>query len=294
MSPIFNRRQRYAIYKFWYLMSLVRWYNILAIVVAQYLSALFLLHPGMSKWDIIRDPFLHLAIFATSFIIASGFIINSFYDLERDTINRPDKVIFSRLVSQTTCLNFYFFFNTVGVVLSYFVSPRVMLFNFLFSIALWFYSHKLKKKAFWGELSAAALSLTPLFVVVVYYQVFSFDIFLYLSFISLILLIREIVKDILSEKGDIIFGYETLPIKVGIKGAKRTIGLLMGLTLIPFSVLFYLHGVTFVTGYFFLGEILLLFSIIPLVKAKSDHDFEKFHRILKIIITLGVLSIPLV
>jgi 4-hydroxybenzoate polyprenyltransferase len=263
-------------------------------MVAQYLAAIYLLNEGQNILELLKDPYLHISIFATAFVIASGFIINSFYDLERDTINRPDKVIFSRLVSQTTCLNFYFFFNTVGVVMSFYVSKRVMLFNFLFSVVLWFYSHKLKKKAFLGEISAATLTLAPFFVVAVYYRVFTFDIFLYLSFIGLIVLIREIIKDILSEKGDLIFGYETLPIKVGIKGAKRTIFLLMFLTVLPFGVLYYLHGTTLVMGYFFIGELLVFISAYLLQKAKTDKDFERLNSIYKFLLLAGVLSIPLV
>ena len=198
-------------------------------MVAQYLSALYLLNDGTNKLALLLDPLLHVSIFSTAFIIASGFIINSFYDLERDTVNRPDKVIFSRLVSQTTCLNVYFLFNTIGVVMSFYVSKRVMLFNFLFSIALWFFSHKLKKQALLGELSAAVLTLAPFFVVAIFYRVFTFDIFLYLSFIGLIVLIREILKDVLSEKGDLIFGYQTLPIKVGMKGTKRHFSFVNGI-----------------------------------------------------------------
>lgn len=294
MRPLFNRRQRYAIFKFWYLLRLVRWYSILAVMLAQYLSALFLLNRESGKLELLLDPQLHISIFATAFIIASGFIINSFYDLERDTINRPDRVVFSRLVSQTTCLNMYFFFNTVGVVMSFYVGKKVMLFNFLFSIALWFYSHKLKKKAFLGELSAALLNIAPFFVVVIYYWVFTFDIFLYLSFIGLMIIIREIIKDVLSEKGDLIFGYETLPIKVGMKATKQTIGLLMMLTIFPFTTLFYFHGLTLVMGYFLMGEILVVVSGYLLIKASSSEDFERLNSLYKFLTLAGILSIPLV
>ena len=117
---------------------------------------------------------------------------------------------------------------------------------------------------------------------------------MYLSFIGLIVLIREIIKDILSEKGDLIFGYETLPIKVGAKGAKRTIFLLMFLTILPFGVLYYLHGTTLVMGYFFVGELLVLISAFLLQKAKTDKDFERLNSIYKFLLLAGVLSIPLV
>ncbi|MGB1003644.1 MAG: geranylgeranylglycerol-phosphate geranylgeranyltransferase [Salibacteraceae bacterium] len=263
-------------------------------MIAQYLSALFLLNKDSNKLELLLDPYLHISIFATAFIIASGFIINSFYDLERDTVNRPDKVIFSRMVSQTTCLNMYFFFNTVGVVMSFYVGKKVMLFNFLFSIALWFYSHKLKKKAFLGELSAALLNIAPFFVVVIYYWVFTFDIFLYLSFIGLMIIIREIIKDVLSEKGDLIFGYETLPIKVGMKATKRTIALLMILTLFPFATLFYIHGITLVMGYFLIGEVIIVLSGFLLLKASGPNDFERLNSIYKFLTLAGIISIPLV
>ena len=294
MRPLFNRRQRYAIFKAWYLLSLVRWYSVLAIMVAQYLSALFLLNQGVDKVLLLLDPHLHISIFATAFIVSSGFIINSFYDLERDSINRPDKVVFSRLVSQTTCLNMYFFFNTVGVVMSFYVGKGVMLFNFLFSIALWFYSHKLKKKAFLGEFSAAVLNVAPFFVVVIFYQVFTFDIFLYLSYIGLLIIIREIIKDVLSEKGDLIFGYETLPIKVGKIATKKIIGIFMLLTIVPFSILFYLNGFTLVMGYFFLGELLVFVSMFLLIKASGTTDYERLNAIYKWLMFAGILSIPLV
>ena len=108
------------------------------------------------------------------------------------------------------------------------------------------------------------------------------------------MLIREIFKDILSEKGDAIFGYETLPIKIGVGGAKKTVAFLMLLTIIPFGALIYLHGVTLVMGYFMVGELLVAISAYFLYKAESPKDFERLNTTYKLIIIAGVLSIPLV
>lgn len=292
--PLFNRQQRLNIFKFWSLLSLVRWYSILAVVVAQYLASLFLLNTQVDKWELLFDFELHLTIVATACIIASGFIINAFYDLEKDSINRPDKVIFSRLVSQRTCLNAYFFFNTIGMVLSFYVSKRIMLFNFLFSVALWFFSHKLKKKAYLSEISAAMLTLTPFMVVLIHYQQFSFNLFLYLSFMGLVILIREVLKDLIAQKGDAIYGYETLPIKVGEEATKGALKLFMLLTLLPFIVLVYMNGFSLVMGYFLLGEIMILTSIFFLEKATTSRHYQNIDRAYKLLMIAGILSIPLV
>lgn len=169
-----------------------------------------------------------------------------------------------------------------------------MLFNFIFSISLWFYSHKLKKKAFLGELSAALLNIAPFFVLVIYYHSFPFDIFLYLSFIGLMIIIREIIKDVLSIKGDIVFGYTTLPIKIGMAMTKKIITFFMTLTLIPFVVLFYIHGWQLIMGYFFVGEICIFLSAFMLFNANDLADYERLNTMYKFITLIGIFSIPLV
>jgi 4-hydroxybenzoate polyprenyltransferase len=185
-------------------------------------------------------------------------------------------------------------FNTIGVVISFYVSKRIMLFNFLFSVALWFFSHKLKKKAFLSEVSAALLSLAPFGVVLIYFKAFNFQLFLYLSFMALIILIREILKDLIAQKGDAIYGYETLPIKVGVEASKGTLKLLMLFTLIPFVVIAYMHGVSLIMGYFMLGELVIIGSIGYLNKAESSKDFKQLDTAYKLLMIAGILSIPLV
>lgn len=262
-------------------------------MVAQYLASLFLMNKGVSKIELILDPYLHLTVLSTAFIVSSGFIINSFYDIERDSVNRPNRVIINRLISSHYCLNLYFLFNTIGMVMSFYVSKRIMLFNFLFSIALWLYSHKFRKKAFLGELMAALLTTAPFFSVIVYYRHFTFDMFFYVSFISILILIREILKDIITEKGDLIFDYDTLPIQLGVNNAKRIIGVLMAMTFLPFLFLLYKKGVTPVMGYFFMGELLILFTAYLLYKAQGISDFKRLNNIYKFILLTGILSIPL-
>ncbi len=294
MKRLLNRKQRISIVKFIALLSLVRWYNILTVVLAQYLAAIFILNRDSSAIRVLADPLLHITILSSGFIIASGFIINSFYDLEKDTINNPGKVVFNRLITQATCLNFYFLFNTIGMVLSFYVSKRVMLFNFLFSIGLWFYSHKLKKKAFLGNLSATILSVLPFLVVVIYYQEVNYAIFFYVAYIAIIALIREMLKDLVSMKGDEVMNYQSAPILYGVRKTKKILYTLMLLSVVPPILLYFTYAIDLVIIFFTVGTVTVFISAFLLHKATLESHFERINTLYKAIIFVGVLSIMLV
>ena len=207
---------------------------------------------------------------------------------------RPNLVVFNRLVSQQTCLNFYFLFNTIGMIMSFFVSKRMMLFNFLFSIALWFYSHKLKKKAFMGNLSATILSIAPFFGIIIYYDEINYAIFFYVGYIAFIVLIREIVKDLIAEKGDLIFNYNSLPVLYGHKKTKHLLYSLMALSFIPPVLLYYTYEVNNVIYYFVLASIVVVYSAFRLQNAVTEEQYERINSMYKLILLVGILSIVLV
>ena len=143
-----KRQKRLVIIKVFALLSIVRWLNILLTIFAQYLAAVFILNPSKNYIEVLSNPKLHLMTFASAFIIAGGYIINSFYDLEKDLVNRPEKTLFGRIVSRQFCLNCYFLFNTIGLAIASLASWRMFLFYFLFSVGLWAYSHKFQKIPF--------------------------------------------------------------------------------------------------------------------------------------------------
>lgn len=289
-----NRKSRLAIFKFIGLLSLVRWYNITLVMLAQYLAAIYVLNPGVPAMEVLADPYLHLMLFSTACVIASGFIINSFYDLEKDIINRPGSVVFSRLVSQQTCLNFYFFFNTIGMILSFYVSKRIMLFNFLFSIALWFYSHKLKKVVLVGNIAATLLTVAPFLIIVLYYKEVNFAIFFYVAFMALMVVTREIVKDIIAEKGDVIYGYHTLPVDLGRRRTKLILTGFILLTFIPPVLLYVTYAIGQVIWYFALSYLLLVVAGVLVWQAKNRTDYERINNLYKFLILSGILSLVLV
>jgi 4-hydroxybenzoate polyprenyltransferase len=97
-----TRKSKVTLKKMASLFSVIRGYNIWVIVLAQYLSAIFILAPEKRALDIILDWQLFLIVIASTLTIASGYIINNFYDAKKDLINRPKKAMIDRLVSQET------------------------------------------------------------------------------------------------------------------------------------------------------------------------------------------------
>mgnify|MGYP000205425179 CR=1 FL=1 len=146
------------------LFSSVRLYNVIIVAIAQFLAAVFIMAPGLSVTSILLDYKLWLIILASSAAIAGGYIINNFYDREKDLINRPQKTLLENQVRRSTLWSVYFVVNAVAFILGSIVSWRAGLFFALYIFAMWFYSHKLKRILFLGNLMAALLAVTPFFV----------------------------------------------------------------------------------------------------------------------------------
>ena len=197
------------------LFSVVRGYNILLIVIAQYLASIFIFSPEKSLRYVLLDIDLYFIVLATTCVIAAGYIINNFYDFETDKINKPIKTKIDAIVDQKTKLPIYFVLNFLGFIFGLLVSWRAALFFAVYIFSIWLYSHKLKKYPLTGLFSSAVLSLLPFFAVFVYYKNFSEIIFTHAAFLFFILLIRQLVKDLESLKGDFVKNYQTIAVKYG-------------------------------------------------------------------------------
>ncbi len=201
--------------KFISLFSVVRGYNIPIIVLAQSLSAIFILAPEKRALSILLDFDLFIIVFASSLTIASGYIINNFYDSKKDLINRPNKSMLDRLVSQKTKLYVYFSLNFIVALLAIIVSWRAFLYFSTYIFLIWYYSHRIKKYPIIGNLTAAFLAILPFFAILLYYKNLYEVIFGHATFLFLLLLIREMIKDLENIKGDLANDYQTIPIVYG-------------------------------------------------------------------------------
>lgn len=202
-------------------MSMVRWWNILILVTAQYLTSVFVLNNPSDWKQTLSSVSLHLLILSTAFVVAAGFIINNFYDKEKDLVNRPYQTAFEHLVSQPTSLNFYLLFNFLALIIAAGISFRAVLFFAAYALALWLYSHKVKRLPVIANLIKALLSFVPFFVVFIYYKNPHFGLVFYAFFLFTLELSRGLVKDVIGIKGDVVFGYPTVPVRTGDLGLRR-------------------------------------------------------------------------
>ena len=200
---MFTSIQKQMMLKLFSMFVVVRGFNLALIVIAQYITAIFIMAPSsQSLSEILFDRPLFALILATVGAIASGYIINNFYDSEKDVINRPHQSILEQYVSQNTKLILYFVINFIVVIIASYVSFRSVLFFSIYIFSIWFYSHKIKKMPIVGNLISAILTITPFFAIFLYYKNYSGLIFVFGFYLFLVLSMRELVKDLENLKGD--------------------------------------------------------------------------------------------
>lgn len=291
MGSISNKR---LLLKILSLFSVVRGYNILILVLAQYLTASFIIAPQLPLREVVFDDNLFFLVLATAAVVAAGYIINNFYDSEKDLINRPQKTLLDRFVSQRTKLSVYFILNLLGIFFASYVSFRTVVFFSIYIFMIWFYSHRIKKILFFGNLVASILTITPFFAIFLYYKNFESVIFVHAAFLYLIIVMRELVKDLENMKGDLALGYRTIAVVYGENLSKF---LLTGLTitsLIPVYFLIFHYEIGNMIYYFFSTIFLLFIFLLFLFFNHSKWQYLFLHNLLKFIIVAGIFSILLI
>jgi 4-hydroxybenzoate polyprenyltransferase len=289
-----SRKNKIVVMKFISLFSVIRGYNIPIIVIAQYLSAIFILAPEKRPLSILLDFDLFMIVLASSLTIASGYIINNFYDSKKDLINRPSKSMLDRLISQKTKLNVYFSLNFIVVFLAIFVSWRAFVYFSVYIFLIWYYSHRIKRYPIIGNLTAAFLAILPFFAILLYYKNLYEVIFGHAAFLFLLLLIREMIKDLENIKGDLANDYKTIPIIYGETVSKKIITVLTIATIIPVYILIEIFDVGYMDMYFYFCLIILIFFLLRLWKSYTKEHYLSLHNVLKFLIVAGVFSIILI
>jgi 4-hydroxybenzoate polyprenyltransferase len=100
-------------------LRLIRWPNLLIIIITQYFMRWFILKPllGVSEFSVQLNTLqFALLVAATVFIAAAGYIINDYFDRKTDLINRPGSVIVGRLISRRYAMIFHIIFSVIEVI----------------------------------------------------------------------------------------------------------------------------------------------------------------------------------
>ena len=306
--------------KFSAFIKLIRTKNLLIILLVQIALKYCLIN--MFLQNFAMDNFIFsLYLIALTFIVASGYIINDIYDVETDIVNKKKNRVIEVSIKTEKAYKIYYLFNIIGVIAGFYVAYSIgkiylgLIFLF-YTLSLWKYSKIFKTSFIWGNLQVAfliALSImnlaffdlipvgnyeagsTIIFRIILFYTLFSF----------ITTLTRELIKDVEDIEGDKKIKAKTAPITLGIIKVKK-----IGITLMTITLIGILYFQNFQlkvknqeylvwgTGkialiYVFMIQILLLFTIYKTNKSSSKSDFHLITILLKIIMLMGILTIPL-
>ena len=291
--PISKNKNNSLLIKFLAILSIARWYNISLITISLYAIQIFIYENSFSFLIQEKGIHLHLYVLAIDLIIVGGYLINAFYDFEKDMINQPEKTYFNILVSKRSCLNIYILCNILGITLTFLINTKILIFSIFLILALWIYSHKLRKKVLFGEISASFLTISFFLGIALFNLKFNLTLALFSTYIFTIDLTREIIKKMISLKGDLIVGEKSIPIYFGIKKSKYIIFFLMISSLLAILSLLPIVLNRSFSYYFILSFAVISFAIYLLHHAKTKTQFNKINTVYKFLIGLAIFSIVL-
>lgn len=271
-------------------LKLTRFPNLLIIGFTQYLAVIFLVAYPETWPDSLYDFKLFLLSSSTILIAAAGYIINDYYDIKIDYVNKPDKVVVGKLIKRRIVLFSHAALNIIGIAIGFYLSLYVGIINFTAGFLLWIYSNKLKRMPLIGNVVIASLTGLSILVVAVYYQRNYYLLINYAVFAFSINLVREVIKDMEDLRGDMRFGSKTLPI---IWGLRKTKYFLYGLISVFMWSLFYLsHQLeNEILNVFFIVLIVpIIYLIYLLYRADSQRRFHKLSTYCKLLMLAGISS----
>lgn len=299
--------------------KLIRWPNLVFIVITQWLFYYCIMLPAYEQFE---NTFQYLSfvmlgwLTASSVLIAAaGYIINDYFDLNIDQINKPDTMVVQRVIKRRWAMVWHMNFSALGVLIAFYISYKIGNWwigpvNLLCVVLLWFYSTTFKKKNLVGNI---IISLLTAWVILVLYvselevlrlqdpiyrevikRIFKLAI-LYGGFAFIISLTREVVKDIEDMQGDEKYGCRTMPIAWGIPATKVFAGVWL-IVLVLAVIVVQAYGI--ILGWYVGVMYALLFIVLPvglvlrkLYLAVAIKDFHQISRYIKLIMLTGILSI---
>lgn len=306
-------------------LRLIRYKNLLIIVLLQYALRYSFIIPILNNYQIeptLSDFRFFLMVLATTLLAAAGYVINDYFDIKIDQVNRPEKVIVSKSFSRQTALFLHILFTISGVLIGLFLAfiarrESYALMFLAIPIILWFYSTTFKKQILIGNIIISFLTALVAYLVVslefatlarthgesilqqpacslAWFWTSAFAIFAFLSTLG-----REIIKDMEDIEGDIAGGCRTLPIEIGITYTK-TIVILLHLTLlfsfwVGISHIKELHAngiVTIAITSALSVAILALITIVLL--AKESKHYKWASNLSKLAMLLGIIFIAVI
>ncbi len=271
------------------MLKLTRFGNLAIIGFAQYFTSAFLIDQ-----QTIFDYHLLLLSCSTILIAAAGYIINDYYDVKIDYINKPERVIIGKSITRRYAILFHVVLSLAGVLIGVYLSWSITALNVVSVFLLWFYSNNLKRLPFIGNLTVAVLTGAAIYSLEILYRTGNPLVMIFAIFALFITLVREIIKDVQDLKGDNSFGCKTLPIVLGIRRTKFIIYiiiLIFSLIVIAFNHFFKALPFQYYLLFLFVPLLLLVYR---LIRADTRRDFALLSTLCKVIMLLGISSMAFV
>ena len=309
-------------------LNLIRWKNLLMVILTMALMRYSVIGPVISKIGImllhgtgkeipmvLQSPWYDfiLLVAATVFITAGGYVINDYFDIQTDLINKG-KVIVGTKIPRRQAMMWHNIFNIAGVSAGFYISWKAgyIWLGTLFLIVsglLYFYSASYKRQFLIGNIIVALLTaMVPLLVVIyewpalykyytinavklpeinlIFYWVGGFALFAFMTTLT-----REIIKDIEDFEGDVAYGRNSVPVVIGVLSAR-----VVSVCLIILTIAF-----LYITWYFFINDLItliyisavivlpLLYVIYKVFTGSNRKQLQKASSIMEIAMLTGIL-----
>lgn len=300
-------------------LRLIRWNNLFIILLTQTLVWACVLMP-LRAWTneplLLDAGYFALLCLSTILIAAAGYIINDYFDIKIDAINRPEKVILESTIHRRAAIIYHSLLNILGLLLAALVAFKAgkmhwLSVQLLCTLLLFLYSSHFKRMFVIGNVVVALLTGLTIFTLFVYEPMLWNFLFLppmmhkseailpnplwmlgiYTCFAFVLTWMREVVKDMEDHIGDAAEGCVTMPIKMGLRRTSIFVQLLSLAAIVPLLIAsFKVQGILGFYTFFALAIPLIIWVLYLPKKATTQH-YSKMSRYLKLIMILGVGSL---
>lgn len=298
-------------------LKLIRWPNLFFILLTQLLFHQAIIHPilsGTQNHPAIDGWLLILLVVASVIIAAAGYIINDYFDINIDQVNKPHENVVDRIVSRRWAMAWHFILSGIGLMISLLISWKtgfwyIVIGNFFCVLLLFAYSVSLKRKLLSGNILISALTAWVILVIgISEVNILSTPTlgqveaankiirisFLYAAFAFISSLIREAIKDIEDMQGDQRYGCRTMPIVWGVNASKVYIAVWLVVVL---ALLVVLQVYVFRFGWWWAMVYSVIFIMAPFIiifqrlfKANNKSDYHQLSKLTKFVMLTGILS----
>jgi 4-hydroxybenzoate polyprenyltransferase len=294
---------------------LIRWPNLVFIFLTQVLFEFTVIVPAFheaGKMPNLSGGYIYLLALSSVLIAAGGNIINDYFDINIDLVNKPGKVIISKYIHRHWAILWHILLSLAGVLLGLFIEFRTHAYllgltNLVCVVLLFIYSIVLKRKPLSGNIVIALLTAWTVLVVtfsetnVLFAEGSALPLskitrltFLYAGFAFILALVREVIKDMEDVNGDSRYGCRTFPILFGLNAARIFVAvwLVVLLALLAIMTIYILQF-----GWWLSALYCILLLILPaiklfknLFKSRDGKDFHAMSSLVKWIMLAGILT----